>query len=184
MSEAGDESGESDCSAVNSIEPKQKPNRLHVWFSVGSTRTFSLSAAIRSLTDFPYAHVSVGYDGVVLDPSMSGNALWPITSYLSHYPASWRFSFRVPGSPCFERFALGDTKPSPWHKLAYWLAPRVFPHADDSGCVHTVRLAMTNAGVRVPMLTTPGDLYRWLDARGFPNGPTQRARRLDAQAAA
>lgn len=141
--------------------------RLHIYFSLGSPRRLSTSGLVRLLTWWPSAHVAVGYDGVVLDPGIRGNTLWGLSVYESKYPGLvCRFSCQVPADPCFDRFALGERKS--WirtaaHWACRWLRP------NDADCVQTVRLAMTNAGVRVPPLCTPRSLYRWLQHRRWPH---------------
>lgn len=135
--------------------------RAFVYFASGDERRLTKSGWIRALTDSPFAHCAVGYGHVVLDPHGTGNRLWPLVQYERLYPGLLcRYSLRTPGDPGLDRLPLGVPKPT-LPTLARWVAPRIFPDCGWSDCVQTVRHALRHAGVDVPRLITPADLYRW-----------------------
>lgn len=121
----------------------------------------------RTITRSRLAHVSIGHNGVVLDPDIKGNRAWPLVVYVSNYPTLvCAFSIKTPDSPPLDSLPLNNRKPVLPTLLRWWTGGRV--HTEDCVCI-TVDM-LRAAGVDVPKrIYQPIQLHRWLHDQGYPH---------------
>lgn len=121
---------------------------------------------IRTCSRSPIAHCAIGFEGVVLDPSMHGNRYWPIYAYATSYPGLLG-SVTVQLGQSIDLARYEEPTPrrkSPWPTVAKLL---LFGALRTADCVCTVRSCLSQANIRVPHhVLSPAALRRWLQSQG------------------
>ncbi len=122
--------------------------------------------AIRWCSMSVLCHVSIGYDGVVLNPTIKGNFYFSRDSFIAHYPtlcAVFIVPVRYGIDLSFFEYGVGVRKPS-WPTFRRWIAGGG-PWNEDCLCIALACLQA--AGVDAPPNTcTTAGLYRWLCHKG------------------
>jgi len=122
-----------------------------------------LSWLIRVLTRSPISHCGLAFEGRVMDPTIQGVFLWPLSHYFRHARdvhcvLRVRFRYRIDLDFFQSRFGR---QVAVWPTVQRWLSRGRYPWTAD--CVCTVIDCLHAGGVPVPRtIHTPIQLYRWL----------------------
>lgn len=127
----------------------------------GAALSWFTAWLIRTLSDSNVSHCAVAIGGVVYDPSLEGDRLWPLDAFLARFGTITEF-FIVPGS---SRVPPSDSRRKPWLlSLLSWLSRGEVP-ADN--CVTRCVAVMRKAGHDPRGVVTPSDLRSWCITEGF-----------------
>lgn len=146
---------------------------LYIFFTTARSRLprwrqRQLSRLVRVLTLSRIAHCAVGYDDVVLHPTLGGVEYWPIEATIRHYPGLCAL-VKIPVTygvnlQYFE--PLMGVPMRGWPTFWRWLR---FGHAKwPCDCLGITLACIQAGGVDVPhSIATPSGLYRWLVKEGY-----------------
>lgn len=143
-----------------------------VRFDRAAGMKYGLGWFIRWLTQFPSAHVAIGYDGAVLDPTFAGNYFYAIDAYAIAYKGLIGI-VEVPISQPIdlEMFPVGKPKHAIPTIIRWWTVGN-WPVTED--CVQIVSACLRQGGVKVPdRILSPRQLFLWLMKQGYHYVPTQ-----------
>lgn len=131
---------------------RRKRTRFRGWFLAFITRTLTCS---------PIAHISIEWNGAVLDPGIGGNQVWATLEYIRHFPTLlWMVKVPVLRPPPIERYEGDKRAKRALPSIARW-ATRGRVRTNDCAC--TVTECLRDAGVNVPRaVVSPQQLFDWL----------------------
>jgi len=151
----------------------ETPGRLTIYFladgPAGDGRRRWIRWWIRTLTRSRLYHVAVGYDGVVLNPTLAGVMYHAQIAFESDYP-HLAVAVDVPAAYPIDLGYYEDRvgRPiDPWPTVVRWLRRGRGPWTAD--CVCVALECLTAAGVEAPAaIVSPSQLLQWALLRGFP----------------
>ncbi len=131
-----------------------------------------VSWLVRTITVSPVCHCMIGFDGVVLDPSLAGMRYWQSTQgVIRHYPTLYAL-FRVPFQYDIDldldyfQECVGVSQPifpRLLRLVRFGRGPKIYD------CLCVALACLEAGGVPVdPHISTPAGLYRWLRKKGYP----------------
>lgn len=127
---------------------------------------WALARLVRILTGSELVHVSIAYNGQVLDPTIRGNTIYPVLWYVEKHPFLVAcFTVPVGKDPRLITFSTGRRKRA-LPTFIRWCFCGLSRAPGD--CVSVVSACLRTAGIHVPMrLVTPAQLHDWLERQGF-----------------
>jgi hypothetical protein len=139
--------------------------RVRIWWRVPRRGVlYFLSWLVRVFSRSPIAHVSIGFEGAVLEPSIHGNRFYPLTWYAVKYPTLIG-AMNVPLRAVIDLDRHPPRGPkSPWPTVRRVV---LFGAAEVDDCLCIVRECLRQGGLKVPNhILSPAALCRWLTRRG------------------
>ncbi len=161
------------------IEKTQRPPLL-IFFATGKIKGQGLAqswpaTAARLLTFGQFSHITVGYDGAVMDPQHRHVRYYSLEAVVRGYPALGAV-VRVPARSGIDLDWFADWSVTRWSVFVRWLFGRtrwlIGDHMRYRDCLLAARLSLWAAGIeeaKTLPLVSPDDLYIWLTReKSFP----------------
>ncbi len=118
---------------------------------------------VRTFTWSPLAHVAIGDNHHVFNPTISGHRVWPIDTVLARYPSlKHAYIVFVPRPIQVSHLSI-CLSPRASLSILKWLTNG---RVDTDDCVCAVKRVLADAGIDIPKsVYSPARLDRWLARR-------------------